>query len=165
MKQRANFHSLVRERRMQEEQLREQLKEERQAQELDARIYHLRLKQQRAKQLSVVRARILSERRETVSCIRQVSEQLDAERSRRKEQERLHNIERRKAVIREETQIRALRAASAQGHRESLKQQYRLRLDTERYKVEAETRRLQELEMLESALAERVHSKSVNQPL
>lgn len=44
--------------------------------------------QPRAKQLSVVRTRILAERRETVNSIRLVAEQLDAECE--------HNIERRR---------------------------------------------------------------------
>lgn len=165
MRQRAAFHSLVRERRQQDEQLRERVRTQRQAEELDARIQHLRSKQQRSKQLSAVRTRILAERRETVESIRLVSQQLDAECERRRELERQRNIERRKAVVSEETEVRELRTASAQGHRLSLKQQYRLRLDFERQKAEAEARRLQELERLETEMAERVHSKSVNQPL
>lgn len=165
LRQRAAFHSLVRERREQDVQIRERVRAQRQAEELEARIHHLQVKQQRAKQLSTLRARILAERRETVESIRLVSEQLDAECERRQEQERQRNIERRKAVVSEETEVRTFRAASVQGHRVSLKQQYRQRLEFEKQKAEAEARRLQELERLENELAERVHSKSVNQPL
>ena len=156
------FASQVRERRMQEEQLRAKVRSERKAEELESRIRHLRAKQQRNKQISTARSRILSERRETVEEIKKVCERIDVEIETRREIERLHNVDRRRAIERELKQVQEQRTLSASGHRELLKMQYRSRLEIEKQRAEEESKRMQELEKLQEEVVERVKSRSVH---
>jgi len=139
------FLTEIRERRRQEEALKEKVRAQRQAEELDSRIRLLRDKYERSALVSTARSRVLSEKRGTVEEIKRMSEQLDEEIESRREQERLRNVDRRRAIFYESSIRRQERTLSAQSQREMLKEQYRKRLELEQQKVEEEAQRLSSL--------------------
>ena len=139
------FLTEIRERRRQEEALKEKVRAQRQAEELDSRIRLLRDKYERSALVSTARSRVLSEKRGTVEEIKRMSELLDEEIESRREQERLRNVDRRRAIFYESSKRRQERTLSAQSQREMLKEQYRKRLELEQQKAEEEAQRLSSL--------------------
>jgi len=139
------FLTEIRERRRQEEALKEKVRAQRQAEELDSRIRLLRDKYERSALVSTAKSRVLSEKRGTVEEIKRMSEQLDEEIESRREQERLRNVDRRRAIFYESSKRRQERTLSAQSQREMLKEQYRKRLELEQQKAEEEAQRLSSL--------------------
>lgn len=135
----------IRERRRQEQALKEKIRAERQAEELDSRIRLLRDKYERSALISTARSRVLSEKRGTVEEIKRLSDQLDEQIESRREQERLRNVDRRRAIVYESSKKRQERTLSAQSQREMVKEQYRKRLELEQQKVEEEAQHFADL--------------------